>query len=210
MSGTIGKVTALITRQRGAQRQLLLIRHPYAGIQIPAGTIEPDETPNEAALREASEETGLSDLTVAAYLGNEQTSLPPNQRAIRHSTTIYSRPDAGSFDWAHIRRGIWVDLTGRRQGDWRQICFQEPDRVPDPQYVSMEIMGWAPDGTLADRCTRHFYLLNGDSPQDEWDIRADSHTFHLFWASIGELPTIISPQDQWLDWLSGGLRFLSP
>lgn len=67
MSGTIGKVTALITRPKGEQRQLLLIRHPYAGIQIPAGTIEPGETPNEAesasgakapAGRQASEPSG--------------------------------------------------------------------------------------------------------------------------------------------------------
>jgi len=201
MSGTIGKVTALITRQRGDQRQLLLIRHPYAGIQIPAGTIEPYETLEQAALREASEETGLSGLTVAAYLGNEQISLPPDQRAILHSTVIYSRPDATSFDWAHLRRGIWVTLTGRRQADWRQVCFQEIDRVPDPQYVSMEIIGWVQEEMLADRRTRHFYLMNGDSPWDEWDTRADSHLFHLFWAPIDDLPTIISPQDRWIDWL---------
>jgi len=210
MSGTIGKVTALITRLKGEQRQLLLIQHPYAGIQIPAGTIEPDETPEQAVLREASEETGLSGLTVAAYLGNEQVSLPPDQRAILRTTTIYARPDETSFDWAHLPRGTGVTLTGRRQGAWRQICFQEPDRVPDPQYVSMEIIGWVPEEMLANRRTRHFYLLSGDSTSDEWDTRADSHTFHLFWAPLGDLPAIIPPQDRWLDWLSTGRPLLSP
>ena len=68
MSGTIGNVTALITRPKGEQRQLLLIQHPYAGIQIPAGTIEPGETPNEAALREA---------------GAESPSRPASERAKR-------------------------------------------------------------------------------------------------------------------------------
>ena len=50
---------------------LLVFRHPdvpEAGIQVPAGTVEPDEYPQEAALREAREETRLSGLMLAGFL----------------------------------------------------------------------------------------------------------------------------------------------
>lgn len=53
---------------------LLVFSHPdfpEAGIQVPAGTIEPGEDPEAAALREAFEETGLAGLTLVAPLGEQ-------------------------------------------------------------------------------------------------------------------------------------------
>ena len=49
--------------------RLLVFRHTdysyeEVGIQVPAGSIQPGETPEEAALREAREETGLKDFTI--------------------------------------------------------------------------------------------------------------------------------------------------
>ena len=42
---------------------------PDAGIQVPAGTVQPGEDPADAVLREAVEETGLSGLAVVRHLG---------------------------------------------------------------------------------------------------------------------------------------------
>jgi len=52
--------------------RLLVFRHPHhpeAGIQVPTGTIEQGESPEDAALREAFEETGLSNLEIGTFLG---------------------------------------------------------------------------------------------------------------------------------------------
>ncbi|MCA9550176.1 MAG: NUDIX domain-containing protein [Myxococcales bacterium] len=43
--------------------------HPAAGIQVPAGTIHPAEPPEEAAIREAREESGLYAFGPATFLG---------------------------------------------------------------------------------------------------------------------------------------------
>ena len=54
----IEKAVCYITRER----RILVFEHPgvpAAGIQVPAGTIDPGEDPARAALREAAEETGL-------------------------------------------------------------------------------------------------------------------------------------------------------
>ena len=62
------KVLAYIT----SGTRLLIFRHthfPQAGIQVPAGTIKPDEPPYQAVLREAEEETGLKNLIVKRFLG---------------------------------------------------------------------------------------------------------------------------------------------
>ena len=61
--------------------QLLVFRHAdydleHVGIQIPAGSIRHGESPEDAALREAREETGLSQFSIARKLGKTPTTSP--------------------------------------------------------------------------------------------------------------------------------------
>lgn len=157
MPGIIEKVTAFITRKAG--RDLLLFEHPNAGVQIPAGTVEDDETPEEAAVREGVEETGLTSLSIRRYLGYREETLPEGQKIIVKRTKVYARPDVASFDWAFLRKGIRVAVN-RRSAGFSQVTYEEFDRVPDPQYVTMHITGWVPDGVLADAVKRHFFHLS--------------------------------------------------
>jgi ADP-ribose pyrophosphatase YjhB (NUDIX family) len=55
---------AYITRFNSRRTELLVYKHknyPEAGIQVPAGTVEYDETIEEALYREIKEESGLID-----------------------------------------------------------------------------------------------------------------------------------------------------
>jgi 8-oxo-dGTP pyrophosphatase MutT (NUDIX family) len=204
-SGVVEKVTAFIIREWAGKRQLLLFEHPNAGVQIPAGTVEEGESPEQAVLREAAEETGLAGFSVLRYLGCVEKEFPERQRTIARSTKVYARPDVASFDWAHLRRGIPVVLTGRSAGGLTQVTYEELDRVPDSQYVTMCITGWVPDEVLADTHRRHFFLLafNGQT-DDRWAVFTDNHTFTLFWVPLTDLPEIVHPQDEWLDFLCKG------
>ena len=69
MSELIGKVTAFITQERNGVKVLLVFKHPNAGIQIPAGTVEVGEDIETAVQREAHEETGLQNVKIEKYLG---------------------------------------------------------------------------------------------------------------------------------------------
>jgi 8-oxo-dGTP pyrophosphatase MutT (NUDIX family) len=67
------KVQCYITREHAGSMQVLVFEHldyPSAGIQVPAGSIEQGEAPEQAALREAWEESGVQGLRVQRYLGN--------------------------------------------------------------------------------------------------------------------------------------------
>jgi 8-oxo-dGTP pyrophosphatase MutT (NUDIX family) len=206
MPRIIEKVTAFITRDPKDGYDLLLFEHPNAGVQIPAGTVEADETPEQAVIREATEETGLTSLSIRQYLGCAEVKLPEGQRIIAEPTKVYARPDVTSFDWAHLPRGIAVALNKRANG-FSQITFEEFDRVPDPQYLTLCIMGWVPDGALADTKRRHFFHLEFHGPSKEsWTVYTDNHCFTLFWAPLRALPAIIPPQDEWLGFLFGRLR----
>lgn len=78
------KVYAYITHQG----RLLIFSHtqfPEAGIQVPGGTVEPDEALETAVLREAVEETGLKHLELVSYLGMNEWAVPErNEYQHRH------------------------------------------------------------------------------------------------------------------------------
>jgi 8-oxo-dGTP pyrophosphatase MutT (NUDIX family) len=203
MVRTVEKVTAFITRQTKDGHQLLLLDHPNAGIQIPAGTVEAGETPDQAVLREVSEETGLTISSPSAYLGCQQTPLPFDQAIILPPATVFARPDLTSFDWIRIRSAVQVKVL-QTMPEFTQITYIEYDQVPEPNFISMQITGWVPNEYLAQKRQRHFFYLKfeGDTPP-RWDIFSDHHTFRLFWSHLDELPSIIPPQDAWLRYLTG-------
>jgi 8-oxo-dGTP pyrophosphatase MutT (NUDIX family) len=193
-----GKVTAFVVRAAPGGPELLLFQHPYAGIQIPAGTIEPGESPEAAALREAGEETGLTEFAAIQSLGSRDELLPRDRRMIVRPATVYSRPDAGSFDWVHIRSGIVVRHE-REQGEFVQITYEEWDRHDTPGVVSFRVTGWIEVTHLAAEFRRHFFLLRYERLTPErWTVETDNHRFTLFWAPLNALPTIIGSQAPWI------------
>lgn len=82
------KAFAYITHQK----RLLVFRHvdvPEAGIQVPAGTIKANEHPEQAVLREAVEETGLTDLTLGRFLGEQVRDMSDFGRDEIHHRFFY-------------------------------------------------------------------------------------------------------------------------
>jgi 8-oxo-dGTP pyrophosphatase MutT (NUDIX family) len=98
----VEKALAYVTQRD----RILLFRHPESpatGIQVPAGTIRPGESPQDAALREAEEETGLRGLRVQRYLGEAEFDARPYGRDERHHRHFYHLVYDGSSpeSWLH-------------------------------------------------------------------------------------------------------------
>jgi 8-oxo-dGTP pyrophosphatase MutT (NUDIX family) len=201
MIKTVHKVTCFITRIGRNGSELLLFNHPRAGVQIPAGTVNPGEDIESAARREAAEESGIDDLVLIRSLGETDEPLPPGYVLVAHPTPVYSRPHPSSFDWAHFRTGLQVEML-RHEESFSQVRFDENEREFDPQYITYSITGWVPDEALTLERIRHFYLFEalGEHPL-RWSVAIDNHVFVLFWAPLNDLPAIIPPQDGWLKYL---------
>ncbi|WP_078551990.1 NUDIX hydrolase [Bacillus alkalicellulosilyticus] len=69
----IKKAYGYVTRIKEGQTQVLVFRHSIAeaGIQIPKGTVQPDEDTILAVIREMEEETGLRDFQVERLLAED-------------------------------------------------------------------------------------------------------------------------------------------
>lgn len=76
---------------------LLVFRHldfpiHEVGIQVPAGTIRPDESPEEAALRELREETGYSEFRIDRMLGTAHYDISPYRNEIQERHFFLGEP----------------------------------------------------------------------------------------------------------------------
>jgi len=116
VQGLTRKVVAYIT----CDDQLLVFSHvdfPDAGIQVPAGTVEDGETLEEAVLREASEETGLSDLKIESFLG----------------TRVYDMHPMDGRDIVVQRHYFHLSFPGPAElASWRHWEKQPSERAPEP------------------------------------------------------------------------------
>jgi 8-oxo-dGTP pyrophosphatase MutT (NUDIX family) len=121
--------------------RLLVFRQPHApsqGTQVPGGSVEPNETFEVAALREAREETGIEGLVFQAYLGSALYELqvdigPPHFRHFVHLSAT-GNPAAR---WQHseaptltrsetVQRELWwepLPALTRRLLDWQMDAF---------------------------------------------------------------------------------------
>jgi ADP-ribose pyrophosphatase YjhB (NUDIX family) len=117
------KVLAYITRERDGRRELLVFTHrddPEAGVQVPAGTVEPGEPIEDALFREIREESGLTDVQLVRKLAEHEEVEWDNFRHVFHLIAPNGAPDR----WTHIVHGQgedagmvfeyrWVDLSER-------------------------------------------------------------------------------------------------
>ena len=80
--------------------------HSYLEPQVPGGTIEPGESPEEAALREAAEETGLIALKVVSLLGVSEKDLRPIGRNETIKAWFFHliAEDSTRARWRHTER----------------------------------------------------------------------------------------------------------
>lgn len=139
------KVTVFVMGQRAGVDELLLLYHPHARIQLPAGTMEEGESVEDAALREGAEETGLPGLGWGELLAVERVELAPNRGTMAFSTPVIVRPDGAtrSYVAGMLRRGIFVEVL-RAEGDFLQVRYVEYDNFANPHYVTFELVGWVP------------------------------------------------------------------
>jgi len=207
VSTYLEKVTAFVTRRGARGVELLLFQHPHAGVQFPAGTVNPGEPPEQAVLRETAEETGLTAVRVVAAIGWRDELPPGATHVLLEQVGVCVHPQPDSRRWGILNRGIALRLLRHIPG-WAQVTYEETDRYTDPTYITFQVTGWVEEASLAPSARRHFFHLEAEGAADKLPaVRTDHHTFQPFWAPLADLPEIIAPQHAWLDYVMEELGY---
>lgn len=198
----IEKVTAFITRPGQNGRELLVFQHPNAGIQLPAGTVEPGEDVETAVLREAFEETGLKQLTIARQLAIIENELQPGQISNTRPVQALWQPAATALPFAHLfSRGMTLTATGQHQNGYTQVTYQEYDQYPHPTAITLHIAGWLPDAIITRHKRRTLLALTcHEATPPRWSLTSDGdRIFAPFWTPLAPKPELVGGQNAWLD-----------
>jgi 8-oxo-dGTP pyrophosphatase MutT (NUDIX family) len=106
------RVVAYVTRQGPTGLDLLTIEHGdiEAGVQVPAGRLDPGESPEQGLVREVQEETGITGISVVRRLADmdefERLYGPgPHRSQAFHAEVTTEGPD----EWEHRVRGSGAD-----------------------------------------------------------------------------------------------------
>lgn len=133
LKSRILKVCPVVVRQKAGKRELLMFKHPLAGIQIVKGTIEPQDTSYEqAAIRELSEESGLSHVLGTQYLGRWESGY---REHIWHFVycEVNPQPERWTFhtldDGGHDFQFFWQDLEGKALADCHQVFLRAMEKI---------------------------------------------------------------------------------
>lgn len=119
------------------ENQILLHKHPKLGKWLPpGGHIEPNETPPEAARREAKEETGLDivfieqeNLKVEAY--NCVSFERPFLCLLEHIPAFKDKPAHQHMDFIYLARPVHVN---RDLGDFRWFSFDQIEEIEEDLF----------------------------------------------------------------------------
>jgi len=203
MNHVVQKVTAFVVQTRGGREHLLLFRHPQAGIQFPAGTVEEGESVSVAAVREAGEETGLKYLTVRRHLGHIENELKPGEAILATTTHLYADKACSEPSTRKpLARGVTVELVST-DGGVCSISYSEYDLNGAVATLINQVAGWVPQERVATVKERYFVLVDAaDVTNNEWEVPSDhGHVFRPFWVPLGSIPDIVEAQRPWLGWL---------
>lgn len=119
------KACPVVLRTRDGESELLVFRHPLAGIQLVKGGIERLESPDEAALRELQEEAGIASGLVLRHLGIWTSGFEDQVWSFHEVSVSQELPET----WSHVAADdggqtfsfFWHPLNAEPSDEWHAL-----------------------------------------------------------------------------------------
>ena len=112
MEGQQTSAGGIVIRRTPDGEKVLLIKDRFGYWTWPKGHLENDETPQEAALREIAEETGISNLAIIDEIGEQKYSCSSGTSKVLKTVHIFlmeaSGSDAIKVQTEEISSAEWV------------------------------------------------------------------------------------------------------
>jgi chloramphenicol 3-O phosphotransferase len=120
----VARVVPVLLREKHGRREMLVLRHPTAGLQVVKGTPQPNEQLSAAALRELEEKSGVTGARVVRCLDSSEAQVEGELWHFFHcaageqpSRWINAAPGDGD----QILEFFWRPLDAESGSDWNPI-----------------------------------------------------------------------------------------
>ena len=188
----IEKVAAFVTRDSESGEtnspELLVFRHgnPLAGIQVPAGTVEIGESPQDAVLREVAEEAGLVDLLLVGEPLRTSLELGADEWYLDLNSGGREAMSAHDLASPHVRiageSGTEV-LLNSKLSSGAPYEFWASRTV-----ITRDVRRWL------------FHLIAGQDSEDRWERAFDTHqSWSFYWVPVTDDPGLEPTQQLWFE-----------
>lgn len=124
----------IVARRAGGNWRLLILR-AFRNWDFPKGLIEAGEDPLDAAKREATEETGISELAFDFGESFKETLPYANGKIARYYIAV--------TDVEHITLPISHELGRPEHDEWRWVGLEEAEDYLPPRLAA--VLEWARD-----------------------------------------------------------------
>ena len=122
------KAVPIVLRESVEGVQILVFKHPMAGVQLVKGSIEPGETASEAALREPEEESGINEAVAVQSLGSWESGYQEQTwhlHEVRPTGPLPSQWEHFTQDGGgHLFAFHWHALAAEPSKDWHLFFGQ--------------------------------------------------------------------------------------
>ncbi len=195
------RVTAFVTRERGPERELLIVRPATTKPHLPQMTVGLDEAPSEAAIRLIQELADSLAVTLRRRFGVIGEALQPDTRLLLRPTLLRTAPsEEATIMRFTLERGMRVRLTEMR-GDFTRVVYEEYALHENELAIATRRAGWVHAGVLARQVEYHLFHLVVPPP------RSDGSTAKLrppgapqpMWVPLYRVPTLSRTHAHWLE-----------
>ena len=126
---TPNKACPVVLRGTGPRVEVLAFRHPIAGCQLVKGTIEPGESPEDAALRELAEEAGVLVARIERHIGIWHSGWQGQVWSFFACRSDTPLPEVWSHhapdDGGHTFQFFWHPLRALTHEDQWHVVFRD-------------------------------------------------------------------------------------
>ncbi|MFK7801719.1 MAG: NUDIX domain-containing protein [Anaerolineae bacterium] len=113
----IEKAVPVVLRQSAHGVEILVFEHPIAGRQLVKGSVEPNESAEDAAVRELAEESGLIGVSKTIFLGDQIYNDSAQQWFFFRCLFDRKLPDQWEFftqdDGGHLFKFHWRPIEDK-------------------------------------------------------------------------------------------------